>query len=99
MTFTLYMVNFMVYYVYMKSTNIAKFKKHMGKYLSVVEQGGKVEICRRNVPLAIIVPAKPRTIQTNKTQLGCGKGSVVIKTDLTEPSFSSTDWNMLQGEM
>ncbi len=92
------MANFMSYYVYMKSTNIAEFKNRMGKYLSIVEQGGKIEICRRNVPLAIIVPFKQRTMQINKTQLGCGEGSVAIDTDLTEPSFSSNDWNMLQGE-
>lgn len=89
----------MAYFVYMKSTNIAEFKNHMGKYLAIVEQGEKVEICRRNVPLAIIIPSKQRTIQTNKTQLGCGEGSVVINADLTEPSFPSGDWNMLQGEL
>jgi len=93
------MANFMSYYMYMKSTNIAEFKNHMGKYLSIVEQGGEVEICRRNVPLAIIIPSKQRTIQTNKTQLGCGEGSVAIHADLTEPSFPSDDWNMLHGEL
>ena len=92
------MANFMSYYMCMKSTNIAEFKNHMGKYLSIVEQGGEVEICRRNVPLAIMIPSKQRTIHANKTQLGCGEGSVAIHTDLTEPSFSN-DWNMLQGEL
>ena len=89
----------MSHFVYMKSANIAEFKNHMGKYLSIVEQGGKVEICRRNVPLAILVPSKKGTIHTNKTQLGCGKGSVAIHTDLTEPSFLLNDWNMLQGKL
>ncbi len=92
------MANFMAYCVDMKSTNIAEFKNHMGKYLSIVEQGEKVQICRRNVPLAMVVPSKEKTIIINKTQLGCGEGSVVINTDLTEPSFPFNDWNMLQGK-
>lgn len=88
----------MAYFVAMKSTNIAEFKNHMGKYLSIVEQGEKVQICRRNVPLAMVVPSKGKTTTINKTQLGCGEGSVVINTDLTEPSFPFNDWNMLQGK-
>jgi len=93
---TLDVPNFMAYRVGMKSTNIAEFKNHMRKYLSIVEQGEKVQICRRNVPLAMVVPSKGKTTTINKTQLGCGEGSVVINTDLTEPSFPFNDWNMLQ---
>jgi len=83
----------------MKSANIAEFKNHMGKYLSLVERGEEIQICRRNVPVAVIVPSQRRTIATNKTQLGCGEGSVVVRTDLTDPSFSVNDWNMLQGKL
>ena len=93
------MAIYMAYYVSMKSANIAEFKDHLGKYLSIVERGEKVQICRRNVPLAMVVPSKQRTVATNKTQLGCGEGSVVINADLTEPSFSQNDWNMLQGKL
>ncbi|MEA3468686.1 MAG: type II toxin-antitoxin system prevent-host-death family antitoxin [Thermodesulfobacteriota bacterium] len=93
------MANYMAYCVCMKSANIAEFKNHLGKYLSIVEQGEKVLICRRNVPLAMVVPSKQRPVTINKTRLGCGEGSVVIHTDLTEPSFPPNDWNMLQGKL
>ncbi|VAX08753.1 hypothetical protein MNBD_GAMMA26-1041 [hydrothermal vent metagenome] len=75
----------------MKSANIAEFKSHLGKYLAIVEQGGKVQLCRRNIPMAIIIPSKAKAT-VNKTQLGCGTGSVVIVTDLTEPACLPEDW-------
>lgn len=92
------MANFLAYYVDMKSANIAEFKNHLGKYITMVEQGEEILLCRRNVPVARIIPAKKEEI-TNKTQLGCGAGTVTIKTDLTEPVFSEQDWNMLQGKL
>ena len=93
------MANYMAYTLNMKSANIAEFKDHLGKYLAIVEKGGKVQICRRNIPLAIVIPSKQKTVVINKTQLGCGEGSVVINADLTEPAFSPDDWNMLQGKL
>jgi antitoxin (DNA-binding transcriptional repressor) of toxin-antitoxin stability system len=93
------MANYMAYTFDMKSANIAEFKDHLGKYLAIVEKGGKVQICRRNIPLAMIIPSKQESAAINKTQLGCGKGSVVIHADLTEPSSSPNDWNMLCGEL
>ena len=92
------MAKFTAYYLYMKSANIAEFKDHLGKYLAMVEQGEEIQLCRRNVPLAMIIPSK-RESTVNKTRLGCGEGSVVIETDLTEPVFSQEDWSMLQGEL
>ena len=89
----------MAYYIYMKSANITDFKDHPGKYLSIVEQGERVQICRHNVPLVMVVPCNQKIDATNKTQLGCGEGSVDIHADLTEPSFSPNDWNMLQGKL
>lgn len=83
----------------MKSANIAEFKDHLGKYLAIVEKGGQVQICRRNIPFAMVIPSKQESAAINKTQLGCGKGSVVINADLTEPSFPQNDWNMLQGKL
>ena len=93
------MANYMAYNPGMESANIAEFKDHLGKYLAIVEKGGKVQICRRNIPLAMVIPSKQKTVVINKTQLGCGEGSVVINADLTEPSFSPNDWNMLQGKL
>jgi len=79
----------------MKSANIAEFKDHLGKYLTIVEQGGEVQLCKRNIPMAMIIPVKTKAT-INKTKLGCGGGSVVISTDLTEPIFLPDDWSMMK---
>lgn len=50
-----------------------------------VGAGNVVRICNRNVAVAEVVPI--RSAKKNRTQLGCGKGSAVIATDLTEPVF------------
>ena len=80
----------------MTSTNVAELKTHLSRYLSLVEHGELIEICKRNIAIAQIVPvaAKPK----NKTQLGCGVGSVSINCDLTEPALDSGEWEMLRGE-
>ena len=82
----------------MKSANVAQFKDHLGKYLAIVEQGEKIQLCRRNIPIAMIIPSVQET-PVNKTCLGCGKGSVVIESDLTEPVFAPDEWSMLQGKL
>jgi len=86
------------YFNGMKTANIVQFKEHLGKYLSLVEQGEKIQLCRRNVPVAMIIPSG-QEISVNTTCLGCGKDSVQIKTDLTESVFSPDEWAMLQGKM
>ena len=79
----------------MKMTNIAELKNDLSKILAFVEKGEKVQICRRNVPIAYIVPYKKKTPK-NKTVLGCGKGTVRINCDLTEPMIPNENWEMLQ---
>jgi prevent-host-death family protein len=81
----------------MKIANIAEFKDHLGRYIALVEQGEEIELCKRNVPVARIIPLQ-RESMANKTRLGSGLNSVTIKTDLTEPAFSFDDWHMLKGE-
>lgn len=34
----------------------------------------------------------------NRTVLGCGKGTVTVKSSLTEPLIPHDDWEMLQDE-
>ena len=36
--------------------NIHEAKTHLSKYLSKLEQGEKIVLCKRNVPIAEIVP-------------------------------------------
>ena len=81
----------------MKIANIAEFKDHLSRYIALVEQGEEIELCKRNVPVARIIPSR-REGTANKTILGSGLNSVTIKTDLTEPAFSFDDWNMLKRE-
>ena len=81
----------------MKIANIAEFKDHLSRYMALVEQGEEIELCKRNVPVARIIPSR-KEIAPNKTRLGSGLNSVTIKTDLTEPAFSFDDWHMLKGE-
>ena len=74
--------------------NIAEFKNHLGRFIAAVEQGEEVEIRRRNLPIARVVPVeKPRR---NGTQLGCGRGTVTVVGDLTEPLIPEGDWEMIE---
>ena len=78
----------------MKSANIAELKAHLSEFLALVEKGEEVEIRRRNVPVARIVPHRRRP--PNRTKLGCARGTVQIHCDLTEPAFDESDWEMLR---
>jgi len=83
----------MAYYMAMKVANIAELKNRLSKYLAVVEQGEEVEVRKRNVPVARIVPIKGTKI--NRTKLDRGRGTAKIKGDLTEPLIPPDDWEML----
>jgi len=76
-----------------KTANVADFKKHLSAFLSMVEKGETVEICRRNIPIAQLVgiPRQPQ----NHTVLGCGEGSVVFHGSVTEPLIPVESWEML----
>ena len=67
----------------MKVANIAEFKNHLSEYLAAVADGEEVEIRKRNTPLARVVPI--RSPGRNRTVLGRGAGTVVVRGDLTEP--------------
>ena len=81
----------------MTTANIAELKSHFSRYLNLVEHGEPVQICKRNVAVAQIVPITAK--KKNKTKLDCGKGTVVVHGDLTEPAIDSTDWKMLGGDL
>lgn len=84
------------YNVAMKVANIAEFKNHLSAYLAAVANGEEVEIRKRNAPLARVVPI--RAPRRNRTVLGRGAGTVVVKSDLTDPMIPLADWEMLQGD-
>jgi prevent-host-death family protein len=68
----------------MKMTNISELKNHLGEFLSYVEKGESFQIYRQNVPIARLIPCEKRKSK-NRTVLGCGRGTVQVKSDLTEP--------------
>lgn len=80
----------------MKVANVAEFKNHLSEYLAAVANGEQVEVRKRNAPLARVVPIQPPG--RNRTVLGCGKGSVVVKGDLAAPLMPAADWEMLGEE-
>lgn len=78
----------MAYDMAMTVANIAELKNQLSRFLAEVEKGKKVEVRRRNVPIARILPVSGQA--SNRTVLGCGKGTVTIKGDVTEPLFPLT---------
>ena len=86
----------MGYIMIRKVTNLTEFKNNLSKILAVVEQGETVEIRKRDVPIALLVPFGSRG-EVNGPQLGCGLGSVVVKGDLTEPMIPEENWEMIKG--
>jgi prevent-host-death family protein len=60
----------------MKIANIAELKNRLSEYLSLVEQGEEVEIRKRNVPVARVVPSRRKTAGQ---PLGVGAGIVRIR--------------------
>ena len=79
----------------MKDANIADLKNNLSKYLAYVEKGESVRICKRNIPIARLTPLEPES-RVNRTQLGCGLGTVTIHADITEPMIPEGSWEMLQ---
>ncbi len=80
----------------MQSANIADIKNHFSRFIALVEQGEEIQVCKRNQAVAKIVSIKPST-SANKTRLGCGKCSVQIRCNLTDPVLPEEDWEMLKG--
>jgi len=63
--------------------NIHEAKTHLSKYLSRLEQGEKILLCKRNIPIAEIVPlpksgGSPRPI-------GLAKGEFSVSPDFFAP--------------
>ena len=88
------MAKFKAYNMSMKIANIAELKNRISEFVSAVENGEEIEVRRRNVPIARIVPIeKPKV---NATALGCGKGTGQIIGSLTEPFMPEGDWEMLR---
>ena len=84
------------YIIDMKIANIAEFKNKLSEYLAMVDQGEEIEVRKYNIPIARVIPV--HRVDKNKTKLGCGRDTVKINEDLTEPLISSGSWEMLNEE-
>jgi prevent-host-death family protein len=78
----------------MKVANIAELKNRLSEFLALVEQGEEIEVRKRNVPIARVVPIARKRV--NRTRIGCGAGTVRIHGDLTEPLIPEGVWEMLK---
>lgn len=75
----------------MKRANIATLRSQLSAMLAYVQKGRELQIEKRNIPIAKIVPVYSSL--PNRTRLGLGKGSVKFLKDVTEPVMD-TDWEM-----
>jgi len=77
----------------MPTVNIGDLKDHLSQFLERVASGEELTICKRNIPVARVVPMPaPRA---NRTVLGSDLGSVTVLGDLTEPAIPDSDWGTL----
>ena len=90
------MANLLAYIKAMKVANIGEFKNGLSSYLAAVELGEEIEIRKRNIPIARVIPVPGR--RKNQTVLGCGAGTVKIFASLTEALIPESDWEMLVGD-
>lgn len=61
----------------MISINIHEAKAKLSEYLAAVEAGETVTICRRNVPVAEIVPVAPTRSEPRPIGLACDAGTAL----------------------
>ena len=63
--------------------NIHEAKTHLSKYLSRLAHGEKILLCKRNVPIAEIVPI--RSTDDNPRPIGLAKGEFTLRSDFFTP--------------
>ena len=77
----------------MKTASVVELKNRLSEFLSYVENGEEVEVRKRNIPVARVVPIfQPKM---NQTKLGSARGTGKIVGEITGPQMSETDWCML----
>ena len=78
----------------MKTTSVAELKKHLSQFIMLAREGEEIEVRKRNEPVAHLIGIVPKP--TNRTQLGCGRGTGRIRGDLTENLLPTDHWDMLR---
>lgn len=80
----------------MKIANVAEVKGHFAAYVTAAERGDEVVVCRRNRPVARLVPGPAAGPAANHTRLGSDHGSVkVLRGRLTDPALPASAWGSL----
>ena len=78
-----------------EKANIGVVKEHFSAYVTLVEQGSTIQVCRRNRPVAELVRLEGG-YAPNRTRLGSDQGSVNVNCDLTAPAIPEKDWDMMR---
>jgi len=76
----------------MKKTSIAALRGNLSSLLEYVQKGKELQIEKRNIAIARIVPME--VPQANRTKLGVGAGSVEFIGDVIKPAMDDNDWEM-----
>jgi prevent-host-death family protein len=63
--------------------NVHDAKTHLSRYLQIVEDGGTVVLCRRNVPVAELRPVA--TVRTEPRPIGLQRGRLEVPESFFEP--------------
>lgn len=79
-----------------RRANVTEFRAHLPEFLKFVRNGNTVEIQNRNVTVARLVPVEDESLVKNRSQPGCGRGSVLYMGDVVSPAIPESDWNMLK---
>lgn len=75
------------------SVNIGELKNRLSEYLVRVENGDEIEVCKRNIPFAMIAGT---AVCRNRSQPGWAKESLWILQPVEGPAIPEDDWNMLR---
>ena len=63
--------------------NIHEAKTHLSRYLRVLQNGEKILLCKRNIPIAEIVPLEKK--EKNPRPIGLAKGQFFVPEDFFKP--------------
>jgi len=63
--------------------NVHEAKTHLSRYLARLVEGERILLCKRNVPVAEILPLKPA--RTGRRPVGLAKGRFDVPTEFFEP--------------
>ena len=67
----------------MVTLNVHEAKTHLSRYLNRLTEGEKIILCKRNVPVAEILPLK--RARTEPRPVGLAKGRFVVAAEFFEP--------------